>query len=350
MANKKIRVLIIDDSAIVRQILKKGLEQDPQIIIAGVAANVFEGRDMIVYKKPDVVTLDIEMPRMDGLTFLRKLMPQFPVPVIILSSLTGPDTDLSLQAIESGAVDVVVKPSTQMGVSLQNLMVDLIPKIKAASRVDVSHWLKRRPVNATSGKIHYREGTADPLIAVGASTGGTVAIKELVNALPSDFPGMIIVQHMPPVFTKMFSDKLNETARMEVREAINGEPLKRGLVLIAPGGYQTEIVPSHNQYKTKIYKGEKVSGHCPSVDVLFASIAQSAGAKAIGIILTGMGSDGAEGMGMMRRKGAFNIAQDEDSSVVYGMPRAAYEKGGVDIILPLAKIPEFIITRLNEAL
>ncbi|WP_028973628.1 protein-glutamate methylesterase/protein-glutamine glutaminase [Spirochaeta cellobiosiphila] len=345
-----IKVLIIDDSALVRQLVSSGLEKDSSIEVVGTASNVYEGRDKIVYLKPDVVTLDIEMPKMDGITFLKKLMPQYPLPVIILSSLTQKNSQLTYDALEYGAIDVVLKPSKHRGVSLNEIMLDLIEKVKAACTADVSHWAQKKGIQQPIKKVEYLSQTTDKVIAIGASTGGTVALKHLINDFPPDFPGTVVVQHMPPGFTRIFSDKLNLTAKVEVKEAEDGDRIRRGIALIAPGGKQMEVIRSGGQYRVHIYDSEKVSGHCPSVDVLFSSMAKVVGPNGYGIILTGMGSDGANGMKAMAVEGAYNIAQDEATSVVYGMPKAAFELGAVKKVVPLGNILRELTLRLNGSL
>lgn len=344
-----IKVLVIDDSALVRNILTKGLDMDPLIEVVGTAADVYIARDKIVFLKPDVITLDVEMPKMDGLEFLKRLMPQYPVPVVMVSSMTGPDARITLEALEYGAVDFVLKPSAQIGAQLNEMIDELRRKVRAAAQVDVSQWKDKvvvpSPVKQTS---HVLVGTTDKVVAIGASTGGTVAIRKIVQQLPPDIPGMVIVQHMPPGFTKMFADKLNENSHLEIKEAEDGDRIYTGRILIAPGGKQMEVVRSGGMYRVKCYEGEKVNGHCPSVGVLFNSLACHVGSNCIGIMLTGMGRDGADAMLEMRKAGARTIAQDKKTSVVFGMPNEAYKCGGAEKLVPLYNIPQEMITLIKE--
>jgi len=347
---RKIRVLIIDDSALVRDILEKGLSADPDIEVVGKAPDVYIARDKIVFKKPDVLTLDVEMPKMDGVEFLKKLMPQYPIAVVMVSSMTSSTSKITLDALEAGAIDFVLKPSNKVGSGLNEMMKELIEKIKIASKVDVSKWKKQeysQIINKTKTS-NVLEGSTDKVIAIGASTGGTVALTKIINEFPQDIPGTVIVQHMPPVFTKMFADKLNETAKVEVKEAQNGDRIITGRVLIAPGGLHMEVIRSGGYYIVQCKEGEKVNGHCPSVDVLFDSVAKNVGVNSIGVILTGMGRDGAFGMLNMRNNGARTIAQDEQSSVVFGMPLEAYKCGGAEKLVNLSDINQSIIRLIKE--
>lgn len=350
MGINKIKVLVIDDSALAREIISTGLSMDPEIEVVGTAMDVYIARDKIVFKKPDVLTLDIEMPKMDGIEFLKRIMPQYPLPVIIVSSMSTPGAKVTLEALEYGAIDYVLKPSKKIGESLNKMMKELIEKIKIASKVDVSHWKSILDVSFPQRQISKKilEGTTDKIIAIGASTGGTVAITKIVESFPPDIPGTVIVQHMPPGFTMLFSDKLNQTSKVEVKEAEDGDRIVRGRVLIAPGDYQMSVIRSGGQYLVKCDRGEKVNGHCPSVSVLFDSIADNVGANAIGVILTGMGKDGADAMLRMRKAGARTIAQDEKSCVVFGMPREAYVCGGAERLVNLSDIPWVIIKLFEE--
>lgn len=329
----KIKVLIIDDSALVRNILNKGLSQDTLIEVVGSAPDVFVGRDMIVKYKPDVITLDVEMPRMDGVEFLRKLMPQFPMPVVVVSSLTKKGKQITLDALEAGAVDYVSKPEADVARGLESMMSELISKIKIASQANVSHWKNKKIQTArrtTSKTNSSLSESTDKVIAVGASTGGTEAIKKLICDLPVNTPGILVVQHMPKGFTKTFAERLNDLAAMNVKEASDGDRVLRGHVYIAPGDFHMKVQRSGGQYIIRIVEGDKVSGHRPSVDVLMHSVALQVGANAYGVILTGMGSDGSSGLKAMKDAGAKTIGQNKNSSVVYGMPKVAYEIGAVD--------------------
>lgn len=349
MARHTIRVLVVDDSALVRSILSKGLSRDPEIEVVGTAPDVYVARDKIVLDKPHVLTLDVEMPRMDGVEFLRRLMPQHPLPVVMVSAMTAPGARVTLDAMENGAVDFVLKPSSSFGNQLDGMLEELVEKIKAASVVDVSRfrgrYRDRKLKKQSSGVL---SGSTDKVIAIGASTGGTVALRQLIESFPADLPGTVIVQHMPPNFTRMFAEKLNEIADVEVKEAQNGDRIIRGRVLIAPGGYHMEVRRSGGRYIVRIKEGEKVNGHCPSVDVLFSSLADQVGENALGIILTGMGRDGADGMARMRKNGARTIGQDEKSSVVYGMPKEAYLLGGVEKQVSLDAVPQTLMKLLKE--
>jgi len=338
----KVRVLIVDDSAMVRNVLTRELSKDPDIDVIGAAPDPYVARDKIVELKPDVITLDIEMPRMDGITFLRKLMKHFPLPVIIFSSLTERGGELALEAMECGAVEVMSKPN--VAYSVGDATVELIDKIKAAARVDIR---KRQEQSLTFQKSRPQRlsltATTNKVIAVGASTGGTEALSSVLRAMPANAPGIVIVQHMPENFTKAFAQRLNEACEIEVREARNGDRVIPGLALIAPGNYHMLLKRSGATYYVGIKSGPLVSRHRPSVNVLFKSVAKYAGKNAVGAILTGMGADGADGMKVMKDAGAFNVAQDEASCVVYGMPKEAVDRGGVDNVLPLLKIPRKLL-------
>lgn len=345
----KVRVLVIDDSALVRQILTQGLNGDPGIEVVGVAADPYIARDKIVELKPDVLTLDVEMPRMDGVEFLRKLMPQYPLPVVMVSSLTQHGKQITIDALEAGAVDFVSKPTSNLASGLNAMLMELRVKVKIASTANVSHWKSQRQNLQKKHAVLQNRSLAestDKVIAIGASTGGTEAIKEVITRFPVTMPGVVIVQHMPPGFTKMFSDRLNQLCDMEVKEAESGDRIMQGRILIAPGDLHMRVVRSGGIYQVKCEPGEKVSGHRPSVDVLMHSVAREVGANAIGAILTGMGGDGADGLLAMRQAGARNIGQDKDSCVVFGMPNVANQKGGLEALLPLDEIAPRIMSLL----
>ena len=340
---KPIRVLIVDDSPTVCQLFKKGLSRASGIEVVGVAPNPFVARDMIVKDPPDVVTLDIEMPRMDGLTFLRKLMKHFPLPVVVVSTLTKKGGAKAIEALECGAVEVVEK---NMGEDQVNeLMLELVRKVRAAAAAKV-----RRKAIGTQQKV-AKEAGPRPLaninsagktqvLAIGASTGGTEALRRIFERLPADTPGTLVVQHMPAGFTAQMANRLNSISAMTVLEAQGGEFVEPGLALIAPGDQHLILRKVGNRFQVELRGGPRVSRHKPSVDVLFSTVAEAAGDKAVGVILTGMGRDGSEGMKKMHDAGAYTIAQDEESCVVYGMPREAVERGAVDEVAPLSKIPE----------
>lgn len=352
MPVKVIRVLIIDDSALVRDILKKGLSADPNIEVVGAAPDVFVGRDMIVEHKPDVLTLDIEMPRMDGVEFLRRLMPQYPLPVVVVSSLTQKGKSITLQALEAGAVDYVPKPTADVARGLEGMMMELRTKIKIASTANVAHWKNKRVDRTTQtlpGSKALAEST-DKVIAIGASTGGTEAIRKVLEPLPPTMPGIVVVQHMPKGFTKTFADRLNEVCLLQVKEAETGDRITNGKALIAPGDFHMRVIRRGGYYEVICEDGEKVNGHRPAVDVLFHSVAEQVGTNAYGIILTGMGSDGAKGLKEMKDKGAKTIGQDEKTCIVYGMPKTAFDLGGVDKQLPLEQIPISLVQTVTKDL
>lgn len=346
----KIKVLIVDDSALVRNILKGELGKFPDLEIVGAAANPYIARDLIVERKPDVLTLDVEMPRMDGVEFLRKLMPQYPLPVVMVSALTEKGKAITLQALEAGAVDFVTKPSTDIARGLTAMITDLHDKIKTASRANVSGWKRERKEirKVTPEPYTALAESTDKVIAIGASTGGTEAIRHIITRFSAVMPGVVIVQHMPAGFTKMFADRLDEQCQMNVKEAEDGDRVMAGRILIAPGDFQMRVVRSGGIYKVRLSQEEKVCGHRPSVEVLFQSVAKYAGGNSLGIILTGMGHDGANGMLALRQSGARTIAQDEASSVVYGMPKVAFEKGGVEFVLSLEDITDKVVRLLSE--
>lgn len=339
---KTIRVLIVDDSMVFREVLTKGIASDPTIEVVGSASDPYIASEKIIELKPDVLTLDIEMPRMNGIEFLRRLMPQYPLPVVMISALNN----AVFEALQAGAVDFVCKPDiSNNGRSVNAFINELIIKIKIASTAKVGP--KKGNSAPKQSFIAGSEGTKFKLIAIGASTGGTEAIDTIIKNLPVDIPGVVVVQHMPPVFTKMFAERLNSCCNLEVREARDGERVYPGLVLIAPGDYHMAVCRTGGGYTVQCKQGEKVNGHCPSVDVLFNSVAEHCGANSTGIILTGMGYDGAKGLLAMRKKGARTIGQDEQSSVVYGMPRVAFDIGAVEQQAALEKIPGMICSMLK---
>ncbi len=334
---EKIKVLIVDDSAIVRQIFSAELARDPQIEVVGTAPDPYVARDKILALKPDVITLDIEMPRMDGITFLKRLMHFYPLPIIIVSSLTQKGGALALEAIEAGAVDVLAKPGAAYTVG--DLSVALIDTIKAAAKVNIQRRAEIIAEKPPQTKLAMT-ATTNKIIAIGASTGGTQAIQQVLTVLPKNSPGIVIVQHMPEHFTTAFSDRLNSLCEIEVKEAENGDAVLPGRALIAPGNYHMLLKRSGARYFVEVKSGPLVTRHRPSVNVLFKSVAQYAGKNAVGVILTGMGGDGAEGLKMMKDAGAKTIGQDEASCIVYGMPKVAYEMGGVDHVVPLKGVPD----------
>lgn len=341
----KIRVLIVDDSAVVRKVFKEELAKEDDIEVVGAAPDPYVARDQIVALKPDVITLDIEMPRMDGITFLGKLMKHFPLPVIIVSSLTQAGSAIALEAMEMGAVEVLAKPGAAYSVG--EMGEQLAEKIRGAARVDVT---KRRttPRSLSPVRVSSRALTAstNKIIAIGASTGGTEALKDVLTRLPATIPGIMIVQHMPANFTKSFAERLDSLCPFRVKEAEDGDAVIPGLALIAPGNFHMVMRRSGARYYVNVKKGPLVCHQRPAVDVLFNSVAAFGGKNAIGVILTGMGKDGAQGMLKMKEAEAATIAQDEKSCVVFGMPKEAIATGGVDQIKPLDKISQAIVDLL----
>lgn len=345
-----IRVLIVDDSATAREVLSNALKKDREIEIIGTAPDAYVARDKIVSLKPDVVCLDVEMPRMDGITFLKKIMKYMPVPVLMVSSLTQKGASVTLDALEAGAIDYVAKPHQNIYDGIDDIEKELIAKVKMVASSNLKARISKRILSGESPieKKYSLANTTNKMIAIGASTGGTVALTELIQAFPRDIPGTVIVQHMPAGFTESFAKRLNELSDVEVAEAKDGDVISKGKVLIAPGDYHMVIRREGGQYKVKLGTGDKVSGHRPSVDVLFNSVSKYAGANAIGVILTGMGSDGAKGLLQMKNSGAHTIGQNEKSCIVYGMPKVANDIGAVEVELPLEKINDKIILLLNQ--
>lgn len=341
-----IKVLVVDDSALVRKLLTKELNKKDDIEVVGTALNPYIAREKIAKLNPDVLTLDLEMPRMDGLSFLSKLMKHHPMPVVVVSSLTPKNSDNALTALRLGAVEVVCKPGSAY--STQNISKEIIKAVRTASVANfnnnVSNSNKKKSklpkINSAGAKLKQ---TTKKLIAIGSSTGGTKALEAILPVLPHNLPGIVIVQHMPPVFTKSFADRLDKVCNVDVKEAENGDWIRPGQVLLAPGNYHMLVQKKGAKYYTRIKKGPPVHHHRPSVDVLFNSVAKSAGINATGVILTGMGSDGAKGLLAMKEEGAHTIGQDENSCVVYGMPKVANELGAVSKVLPLSQIANAIV-------
>ena len=356
----KIRVLTVDDSALMRQVLAQLLSKDPDIEVVGSAPDPYIAREKIKALNPDVITLDVEMPKMDGLTFLEKLMRGRPMPVVMVSSLTEAGCQTTLRALELGAVDFITKPKIDLRDGMEGIADDLIEKVKAAAIAKV-----RKPVNAQSSIVNrplslalspggrgVGEGamikTTDTIIAIGSSTGGTEAVKDVLEVLPPNTPPILITQHMPEHFTKTWADRLNQICRISVKEAQDGDSVLPGHALIAPGSYHMTLVRNGARYSVRINQDPPVNRHRPSVDVMFDSVARYAGGNAVGVILTGMGGDGAKGMLAMKQAGAYTIAQDEASCVVFGMPKEAIKLGGVDKILPLGDIAGAVLTHVSH--
>ena len=338
MLMNKIRVLVVDDSYFMRKFLNDALAKDPALEVVGTAQDAFEAKKKVLELSPDVMTLDVEMPKINGIEFLKQLMPQSPLPVVMVSSVNG----IVFDALQAGAVDFVSKSSLRESEKNKNsFLAELIVKIKIASIAQVGQY-KRTFSSDKISNLSQNKNLGKSLIAIGASTGGTEAIADILKELNRDVPGIVIVQHMPPVFTKLYADRLNNTCPLEVKEARDGDEALPGRALIAPGDFQMQIVAERNKYIAKVYKGEKVNGHSPSVDVLFNSVAVAAGKNALGIILTGMGGDGANGLLNMRKNGANTIGQNEKSCIVYGMPMVAMKVGAVESELPLQSISKKI--------
>jgi two-component system chemotaxis response regulator CheB len=348
----QIKVLIVDDSAVVRQVLTTTLSQDPGIKVIGAVADPLFAMARMQIQWPDVIVLDVEMPRMDGITFLKKLMAERPTPVVICSTLTEKGAETTMQALAAGAVSIVTKPKVGLKQFLQDDSENLLAAVKAAARANLRR-LAKSPVVTVSAKltadailpaaINAMAETTDRIVAIGTSTGGTQALEYILTALPRVCPGIVIVQHMPEKFTGAFATRLNSLCQIEVREAANGDRVMPGRALIARGGRHMLLRRSGAQYYVEIVEGPPVSRHCPSVDVLFRSVAKCAGKNALGIIMTGMGDDGAKGLKEMFDMGASTLGQDEDSCVVYGMPKEALKLGAVNRELPLSQIAYEII-------
>lgn len=339
---RKIRVLIVDDSILFREVLLRGISADSEIEVVAAAKDPYDARDKIIAYEPDVMTCDVEMPKMNGIEFVQKLMPQYPLPIIVVSSASGAVFD----ALSAGAVEFVNKPDLSSVKSVESFINDLIAKIKIAANAKVQKRSAELPHNKIESS---RTADKNKIIAIGASTGGTEALFQVLKRFPKETPGIVIVQHIPPNFSRMFAERLNSTIELEVREAKTGDYVEKGLALIAPGDKHMIIHRIGDRYKVECFEADKVNGHCPSVDVLFESVAKEAGKNAIGVILTGMGYDGAKGLMSMRRRGARTIGQDEKSCVVYGMPKVAYNIGAVEKQAPLDNIASVIFSMLASA-
>lgn len=352
----KTKVLIVDDSAVMRQLLTEILSRDPAIEVIGAASDPFIAREKILRLQPDVLTLDVEMPRMDGLTFLEKLMRGHPMPVVMVSSLTERGCETTFRALELGAVDFVTKPKLDVTNGTVDLAAEILEKVKAAAGAKIARRNKPRPAPepvapATNGHAAGRSmiRTTQKVIAVGASTGGTEALREFLEPLPADSAGIVIVQHMPEKFTRSFAERLDSLCRIRVKEAEDGDRIIPGHALIAPGNYHMEVFRNGAEYRVRTFVSDPVNRHRPSVDVLFHSCAQQLGANAIGVIMTGMGADGARGLLEMHQAGARTIAQDEASCVVFGMPREAIALGAADEVTPLSRIPAAVLREVARS-
>jgi two-component system chemotaxis response regulator CheB len=347
----KIRVLVVDDSALMRQVLGNLLGRDPSIEIVGTASDPYVARDKIKALQPDVLTLDVEMPRMDGLSFLEKLMRAHPMPVVMVSSLTESGCATTLRALELGAVDFVTKPKIDLRERLPEVAQEVIDKVKAAAMARV----RTRPV--IPGAVPARVRPAGPvalrttqqILAVGASTGGTEALREFLTALPADSPGVVVVQHMPEHFTRAFADRLDGLCTVRVKEGEDGDRVLAGHVLIAPGNYHMRLVREGATYLVRLSSDPPINRHRPAVDALFHSCAEHAGANVVGVIMTGMGDDGARGLLAMREAGARTLAQDEATCVVFGMPKVAIDMGAAQQILPLPRLASAALALMRES-
>ena len=339
-----IKVLVVEDSIVFRELLVQNLSRDPAIRVVGTARDPYEARDAILALKPDVMTLDVELPRMNGIEFLRKLIPQYPLPVVVISSLS----DKVFDAMSAGAVDFVAKPAVSSRKQLEDFIKnELLVKIKIASGAKIGNIKRTVMMNQEEQRPSVKRGNL--IVAIGASTGGTEATSAVVRQYGPDIPGIVCVQHMPPGFTQMYAKRLDNECRFQVKEAETGDRVLPGRMLIAPGGDRhMHLVKVGTGYQVEIKAGPKVNGHCPSVDVLFDSVAKAAGADALGIILTGMGGDGAKGLLAMRKAGARTIGQDKSTCVVYGMPKVAYDLGAVEYQEKLSDIAGRTYALLNK--
>ena len=336
-----IKVLVVEDSIVFRELLVQNLSRDPAIRVVATAKDPFEARDAILAHNPDVMTLDVELPRMSGIEFLRKLMPQYPLRVVVISSLS----DKVFDAMSAGAVDFVAKPAVSSRRQLEDFIRnELLVKIKIASTARIGHVKKV----VMAEQQYLSSSKKNLLVAIGASTGGTEAILEVVRQFPAKMPGIVITQHMPPGFTAMYAERLNRICQLKVKEASHGDKVIPGQILLAPGGLQMRVIRMGSGYSVSCTEEAKVSGHKPSVDVLFDSVASTVKNRAIGIILTGMGADGAAGMLRMRKAGAYTIGQNRETCVVYGMPMEAYRAGGVCVQSALSSIPQVVMARLSK--
>jgi two-component system, chemotaxis family, protein-glutamate methylesterase/glutaminase len=345
--SKSVRVLVVDDSALMRELIGGILSSDPEIEVVGTVSDPYAAREKIKQLNPDVLTLDIEMPRMDGLTFLDKIMTLRPMPVVMVSSLTQEGAEATLKALEGGAVDFVAKPAINLQAGLKEKRDEIVLKVKTAARARVQRRLQVPGKEPAPRRATY--SSTEKIVAIGASTGGVEAVNQVFMSMPADGPAILLTLHMPENFTASFARRLNAACAMNVAEARDGDRLLPGHAYVAPGSTHLRLGRSGANYVCVVKGNERVSGHCPSVDVLFHSTAEAAGKNAIGVILTGMGKDGAEGLLAMRRAGASTLGQDEGSCVVYGMPKAAFDRGAVETEAPLHRMAEEILNRCTAA-
>lgn len=350
----KTKVLVVDDSSLARKMLEKELSKDPDIEVVGTAPDAYVARDMVVEKEPDVLTLDIEMPKMDGITFLQKIMKHNPMPVVIVSSLSQEGSKVAMKAVDSGAVEVVGKPSNEFGKDMKSMSVDLREKVKAAAHVNIKKYQQIYQQNIEQSQSGQKVSAladvkaTDQVIAIGASTGGVQALKKVIPKFPASAPAVMIAQHMPSGFTTSFADSLNDASHMDVKEAEDKDRLRKGMVLLAPGDYHMVLESRGAQKRARVKSGPRVNNQRPSCDVLLKSVAKEAGVNAVGVIMTGMGDDGAEGLMKMKEAGAKTIGQDEESCTVYGMPKEAYEMGAVDQQVPLDGIASAVLRKIKQ--
>ncbi|WP_238858672.1 chemotaxis response regulator protein-glutamate methylesterase [Clostridium sp. YIM B02569] len=340
---RSIRVLIVDDSIVFREAISRGISTAPNIEVVGKAVDPYDARDKLLELNPDVMICDVQMPKLNGVEFIKRLLPQYKIPIIVVSSIS----DVVFDAMDAGAVDFLSKPDARTPNGFEIFINELIIKIRGAVNVNLSANLGQIPKSGSNRGMEKSINVRNKVIAIGASTGGTEAIYNLLKNLPKDIPGIIIVQHIPPVFSKMFADRLNLQTHFTVKEAQAGDTIEPGKVLIAPGDKHMKLKKAADKYIVETIQGNKVNGHCPSVDVLFESVAKVASKNAIGVILTGMGHDGAVGLMSMRRAGARTIGQDQKSSVVYGMPKVAFEIGAVEKQVAISNIPSVICDMLK---
>jgi two-component system chemotaxis response regulator CheB len=345
MAAARIRVLIVDDSAIARDLIERGLSRRPEIEVVAKASDAFSARDKIVLKSPDVVTLDVEMPKMDGIEFLKRLLPQYPVPVIVVSAVTTEGSQRALEALSAGAAAVVGKPQAGDRAGLEAMLNELADAVIEASKIKLKNI--REPI---APRVHSttQKRISDRFVVIGASTGGTIALQTLIPSFPAGMAPTLVVQHMPPVFTRMFADSLGKVSRVKVREAQDGDALEQGLVLVGAGDFHMRIVKDGLKYRVRLDQAPKVSGHRPSVDVLFQSAAQVIGSRTLGFLMTGMGRDGADGLLQIKNAGGRCLSQDEESSVVFGMPKEGWENGAAERLVSLDRAADLILEMLAE--
>ena len=339
-----IKVLVVDDSALIRSLLSEIVKSESDMFLVGAAADAYAARELVNQYAPDVITLDVEMPKVDGLTFLEKLMKARPTPVIMISSLTEQGADVTMRALELGAVDFLPKPKLDIAKGIEQYRIEIVEKIHSAAKAKIKP--KAKGSYATPADLKFK--TTEKIIAIGASTGGTEAIKEVLIQLPVDCPGVVITQHMPPGFTTSFANRLDSICRIKVIEAKGGERIVPGHAYLAPGAMHLRVIRSGADYRVELDDGPRVSGHKPSVDVMFQSVAEAVGANALAVILTGMGKDGAFGIRSIAQQGGYTIAQDEETSLIFGMPQEAIKTGAVKKVVPLDKVSQHLIDVLNQ--